>query len=247
MTKILLSAAVAAIALSATPAAAQTAPAGARFEALLGWDRVKVADEKAGGLLYGVGAGYDVPLGAFSLGADGEITFSNADKKFTDPDLGTFVLEARRDLYAGLRATFAVAPKTNLYAKAGYTNARFALVGDLDGDGTVDTSAENEGGWRVGVGVQQALTSATYLGAEYRYSRYNEDVKRHQLAATLGVRFWQPAVAAAPAPVVEAPAPAPAAPATQTCADGSVILATDVCPAPALAPAPAPAPAGERG
>ena len=244
MTKILLSAAVAAIALSATPAAAQTAPAGARFEALLGYDRVKVPGDHYDGLLYGVGAGYDLPVGsAFSVGADTEITFSNANENFG----GGVVLEARRDLYAGLRGTFAVAPRTNLYAKAGYTNARFALVGDLDGDGTVETSAENEGGWRVGVGVQQALTDATYVGAEYRYSRYNEDVKRHQLAATVGVRFWQPAVAAAPAPVVEAPAPAPAAPATQTCADGSVILATDVCPAPALAPAPAPAPAGERG
>ncbi len=245
MTKILLSAAVAAIALSATPAAAQTAPGGARFEALLGWDRIKVPGDHYDGLLYGVGAGYDVPVGsAFSIGADGEVTFSNANENF-----GGVVLEAGRDLYAGLRGTFAVTPKTNLYAKAGYTNARARAVGDFDLDGDTETVSDNDGGWRVGVGVQHALTDATYIGAEYRYSRYNDTFKRHQLAATVGVRFWQPAAAVAPAPVVEAPAPAPAAPATQTCADGSVILATDVCPAPAPvpAPAPAPAPAGERG
>jgi iron complex outermembrane receptor protein len=46
------------------------------------------------------------------------------------------------------------------------------------------------------------------------------------------------------APVV-APPPMPAPPATQTCPDGSVILATDLCPAPP--PPPPPAPAGQRG
>ena len=54
-----------------------------------------------------------------------------------------------------------------------------------------------------------------------------------------------------PPPVVEAPPPPPPpppppAPATQTCADGSVILATDACPAPPPPPPP-PAPAPERG
>jgi len=47
-----------------------------------------------------------------------------------------------------------------------------------------------------------------------------------------------------PAALPMAPAPAPAPVATQTCADGSVILATDACPA---APPPPPAPAPERG
>ncbi|WP_246450253.1 TonB-dependent receptor [Sphingomonas rhizophila] len=50
-------------------------------------------------------------------------------------------------------------------------------------------------------------------------------------------------------PVEVAPPPPPPppqdVPASQTCADGSVILATDVCPAPP--PPPAPPPAGERG
>jgi iron complex outermembrane recepter protein len=42
------------------------------------------------------------------------------------------------------------------------------------------------------------------------------------------------------------PAPPPAPPATQTCPDGSVILATDACPAPPPPPPPPP-PAPERG
>ena len=47
------------------------------------------------------------------------------------------------------------------------------------------------------------------------------------------------------APLVAAPPPAPAPAATQTCADGSVILASDACPAMPAPPQPAPAP--ERG
>ena len=52
-----------------------------------------------------------------------------------------------------------------------------------------------------------------------------------------------------PAPIVEAPLPPPPPPpppATQTCPDGSVILATDACPAPPPPPPPPP-PAPERG
>ena len=47
-------------------------------------------------------------------------------------------------------------------------------------------------------------------------------------------------------PVMAPPPPPPAAPATQTCADGSVILATDACPT-APPPPPPPAPEPERG
>ena len=51
----------------------------------------------------------------------------------------------------------------------------------------------------------------------------------------------------APAPVyTPPPAPPPPPPATQTCPDGSVILATDACPAPPPPPPPPP-PAPERG
>ena len=59
--------------------------------------------------------------------------------------------------------------------------------------------------------------------------------------------FWGGEEARVAEPVVEAPPPPPpAAPATQTCPDGSVILATDACPAPPPPPPP-PAPEPERG
>ncbi|WP_240309382.1 MULTISPECIES: TonB-dependent receptor [Sphingomonas] len=55
-----------------------------------------------------------------------------------------------------------------------------------------------------------------------------------------------PPVVIAAAPPPPPPPPPPAAPATQTCPDGSVILATDACPAPPPPPPPPP-PAPERG
>ena len=68
----------------------------------------------------------------------------------------------------------------------------------------------------------------------------------HSLLASLTFNFGRPAeVIIAPPPP---PPPIEVAPATQTCADGSVILATEVCPAPApyIPPAP-PEAAPERG
>jgi TonB-dependent receptor len=52
--------------------------------------------------------------------------------------------------------------------------------------------------------------------------------------------------AAPPPPPPAPPPPPPPPPATQTCADGSVVLATDACPAPPPPPPPPP-PAPERG
>ena len=71
----------------------------------------------------------------------------------------------------------------------------------------------------------------------------------HSVLASLVYNFNstarpEPIPAAAPAPP---PPPPPEAPPTQTCADGSVILATSACPAAPPPPPPPPAASGERG
>jgi iron complex outermembrane receptor protein len=75
--------------------------------------------------------------------------------------------------------------------------------------------------------------------------KYQTYGRRFLLGATF--KFGERA-APPPAPLPPPPPPPPPAPppATQTCADGSVILATDACPVPPPAPPP-PAPAPERG
>lgn len=73
----------------------------------------------------------------------------------------------------------------------------------------------------------------------------NDKWRSHSILASLVYNFYTPP-APPPPPAVEVPPPPPPPPATQTCPDGSVILATDTCPAPPPPPPP-PEPAPERG
>jgi outer membrane immunogenic protein len=180
--KILFATAASVAFLAATPALAQdtTAVAGPRVEALVGYDRVKIDGEHDGGVLFGIGAGYDFAVGnGVSLGADVEATEST--QKEGDEDIAE--VKAGRDLYAGGRVTFAVSPKANLYLKGGYTNARFKAT---DGE---DTFAANADGFRLGAGGQYGIGGKAYVGGEYRYSNYEAGLTRHQLALTVGTRF----------------------------------------------------------
>ena len=173
MKKFLIAAGIASVVV-ATPAVAQTAaaPAGPRVEALLGYDVVSFDGSDEGGVLFGIGAGYDFAVGSgVALGLDVEASDSTTD-------VGD--LKAGRDLYAGGRVSFAVSPSANLYVKGGYTNARIKLEG---------CCSENGDGFRLGVGGQLGIGGKAYVGGEYRYSNYESDFSRHQFAATIGTRF----------------------------------------------------------
>jgi outer membrane immunogenic protein len=180
VTPIVYCSAIAAALAFASPAIAQgtaapataAAPAGFRVELLAGYDRGGIDGFHMDGLLYGVGAGYDLAVGnAVSLGLDVEATDSTADKAG---------VKAGRDLYAGGRVNFAVSPRANLYLKGGYTNARLTISG---------CCGDNGDGFRLGAGGQMLVSGKTYVGAEYRYSNYEADFDRHQVALTLGTRF----------------------------------------------------------
>lgn len=168
-----LAAAAAAIGF-ASPAMAQdaTAPAGFRVEGLVGYDRPGIDGFHESGVLFGVGAGYDIALGnAVSVGIDAEATDSTAKKDG---------VSAGRDLYAGGRVNFGISPKANLYIKGGYTNGRLKAEG---------LGGTNLDGFRVGAGGQMLVSGKAYVGAEYRYSNYELGVDRHQVALTVGTRF----------------------------------------------------------
>jgi outer membrane immunogenic protein len=185
----LLAAAAAAVASAPAFAAGVTGP---RVEAVLGWDHVKTDLGALGrpsqdGFLYGLGVGYDFGLSEkVSLGVDAEISDSTAD---FDVAAGTSRarLSAGRDLYVGGRVTGAVTDKLNLYAKVGYTNARF--TGSTTIGGATTRASGNADGIRGGLGLQYALGDKAYVGAEYRYSNYEADLSRHQLVGTIGFRF----------------------------------------------------------
>ena len=160
-----------AFAQDAAPAAA-LAPTGPRVEAIVGYDNVNTDGFDMDGVMFGIGAGYDFAVAnTVSLGLDVE-----AGDASTSED----GVSAGRDLYAGARASFALSPRANLYVKAGYTNGRVKVSG---------FGGENGDGVRLGAGAQFTITGKAYVGAEYRYSNYESDVERHQVALTLGTRF----------------------------------------------------------
>ena len=113
-------------------------------------------------------------------------------------------IEAGRDLYAGLRVGAAITPETLLYAKAGYTNASFDVTAFNAAQETAVSNVDLDG-WRVGAGVERAITDNAFLKAEYRYSNYQEgefeapsglesdrfdvDLDRHTVMVGLGMRF----------------------------------------------------------
>jgi len=199
---------------AATPAMAQDGPApdqapftGPRVEVVGGWDRLSnqnsAARTNTNGFTYGLGAGYDVQFGGAIIGVEGEATLStsklNRNNVLVAGDNNQ--LRADRDLYAGVRAGFAVTPTTLLYVKGGYTNARMTARYSAP-DGTFARNSGTMDGWRAGAGIEHKLAMfgpGGYVKAEYRYSNYSNlnvgsfntgvDVDRHQVVAGVGVRF----------------------------------------------------------
>ena len=195
MKKILYFAASAA-AFVAFAAPATAAPvAGARIEALVGYDNLSANLEDEGidedfdqnGAVFGVGVGYDFGMGATtSIGIDLEATLSTANAEVTDGAVSA-ELDAGRDLYAGVRLTTAVSDSVNLFFGAGYTNQRIRAT-VTDGFDIVSDSANAEGA-RGRAGLQFGFGGNAYGTIEYRYSNYEAGLSRHQAVGGIGLRF----------------------------------------------------------
>lgn len=202
-----------------SPALAQDNEAftGPRIEGLVGWDssrpgstedidNVDEIDQSIDDIAYGVGIGYDFSAGGAVVGIEGEWMESNAKTEFDTTGFTTFGvsnIETGRDLYVGARAGVLLSPRTLLYVKGGYTNARYNVLAT---DNTTDIETDIDvDGWRAGAGAEFAITDNAFIKAEYRYSNYTEgeveapsglesdrfdlDLDRHQVMAGVGVRF----------------------------------------------------------
>jgi len=217
MRKLVFVAALAASSALAAPAFAQdSAPSGFRVGVVGGLDivrpgdsedsRIRGDDQSIEGALYGVEAGYDIPLGGVVLGIEGELSGSTAKvtTDTSDPNyFGYGRVKAGRDIYVGARVGVPVGTGTLLYAKGGYTNARLNVTAD-NGTTTQDENFQLDG-WRLGAGVEKSIGSNTYAKLEYRYSNYTNadfqfangavtdtfdvDTDRHQIVAGVGFRF----------------------------------------------------------
>lgn len=191
---------------------------GPRVEAIVGYDVTKAGssvdddvnqdnDQSMEGLMYGVGIGYDYDLGSVVIGAEAELTDSSAKTEFEDGDFEGFGLgsvKANRDLFIGGRIGAKVSPSTLLYVKGGYTNAKFDVL-SMNGASELTQDIDADG-WRVGLGAEHAVNENIFVKLEYRYSKYGEaeidfqgdlpdserfdvDLDRHQVVASVGMRF----------------------------------------------------------
>lgn len=176
-----------------TPALAQQATpfTGARVEGIIGWDRLQANGEHSDDFAYGIAGGYDFQRNGLLVGIEGEATDSSAKscagvKTVADPRL---CAKAARDLYVGGRVGKVVGGGNALvYAKAGYTNARFKATAD---DGVTQTTLfrSDLDGFRLGAGAEYAIGPNSYVKAEYRYSNYSDDISRNQVIGGFGFRF----------------------------------------------------------
>lgn len=194
--KTYIAAALVAATFGATAAQAE-APNGFRVEALIGWDNHDISSDDldgfgvdlgSDGVAFGIAAGYDFAVGSnVALGIDVEASETTAEFELSEAGQ-TVSLDYGRDLYIGGRVTVAASSKLNLYAKAGYTNGRVEFDTNVPGAGITDLAGELDG-FRLGAGLQYAVSEKVYLGGEYRYSNYDGPFTRNQLVATLGFRF----------------------------------------------------------
>jgi outer membrane autotransporter protein len=207
---------------------------------------------------FGLHSGYRIPVSPTSV-----ITpFLNYDytdaklKGFTEAGLPTFNLAVDSStskhswLTGGVKwagQLGGVVPEVSLAWRhmfgdrtAGFT-ANFAGFADCDFD--IVSAEEKRDAVMAGLSIGGKLGPADlrigYLGA------FNSDYTEHSGYLKVVVPIGSPP-APPPPPAAAPPPPPPPAPATQTCPDGSVILATDTCPAPPPPPPPPP-PAPERG
>lgn len=206
------------------PAAAQAQEqpdfTGFRLEAVGGFDTSRAGsevdnevneddDQSIEGFAYGIGAGYDFNAGGVVLGVEAELTDSTAEVEIDDGDFENFGfgnVETGRDLYFGARIGALVGDNALVYAKGGYTNARYNVAASFDGEDfrqSIDLD-----GWRIGAGAEYAFGQGAYAKLEYRYSNYTDgeidferadiddidlggeiDTDRHQVMAGVGFRF----------------------------------------------------------
>jgi len=208
MYKVFLGAAVGA--LLVLPAHAQSNSfAGPRIEAHAGWDRVDASlTAPAGafsghenGVLYGVEAGYDylLPNSDATFGLFGAADFADTKRCGVVEGNDRLCGKVGRDLEVGGRIGGRFEQISLVYVRASYVNGKGRVTYRNSDDPTLDfRGSDTRGGFRLGAGVEVAVTGQAYVKAEYRwtdYGKYDEivdataDFERHQVIGGIGFRF----------------------------------------------------------
>jgi outer membrane immunogenic protein len=133
--------------------------------------------DEGDGFLAGVHAGYNVQLGSFVVGVEGDIegVFGDDDDEdvvivgpggvFTNYGFAGSALDWQGSIRA--RAGFAF-DRALIYATGG-----FAFAGLSDGFGIVGDDDDTLTGWTLGAGVEYAFTNNLTTRLEYRYTNFD--------------------------------------------------------------------------
>jgi outer membrane immunogenic protein len=190
---ILTLAAASAAVLAAQPASAQSFT-GPRVEANAGYDvtdtnvNLPGAPDSLEAFRIGAAVGYDFPIGdKFTVGPEIGIGWNVAgNTEFTSGATAARVTGGY-DLDVSLRVGAKVAQSTLVYAKAGYASSEYRL--ETKTGNTVTEIKDDDDGYRLGIGLEQAFGEHVYAKAEYRFTDYGDDVNRHQFLLGAGYRF----------------------------------------------------------
>jgi len=178
---------------------------GPRAEVRVGYDRLSADDDNVDipdtldGASFGGAIGYDHAIGSnLIVGIEAGLAFTINDDETVALGRDRLRIDLGRDFDVMARIGTKVGENALVYAKAGYANSRVtARYSEFVGTGSPDLTrySDNEGGIRLGAGVEYALGERAYVKGEYRYTDYGngggyqDNLSRNQLSAGFGYRF----------------------------------------------------------
>ena len=200
-------------------------------------------------------AGYDFGM----IRAEAELAYKRAEHDeytVTDEGVSTFDADGRTSVYsamANLLLDFGSDDSVNFYAGGGLGMAWTTVSIEEGTDDDRIVGKDSNLAWQLIAGIRAPVWTHFDVGLKYRYfdaGKINDDFegddfstrfRSHSLLLSLIYNFAPPPPPPLPpAPPLPPPPPPPPPPATQVCPDGSVILATDMCPLPPPPPPPPP-------
>lgn len=202
MRKIIASAAVAAIALTAAGNASAQSFTGPSVGVQAGWSESKVRDPRTDlgradidaskdSFAFGGFVGYDYEvLPKVVIGAQADLNFTTGDTLRGVASGTKITLDPKRSIDLSARVGYTVTPSTLVYVRGGYTNARVRTT--FTTSTATRSAGEDRDGWLVGGGVEQYIIPNVSARLEYRYSDLSDGrgtYDRHQVLAGVAYRF----------------------------------------------------------
>jgi len=185
----------------ATPALAAPFD-GPYVGAQVGWQSEKMRDVKSSfgtipvndtkdSITGGVFVGYDATINRrFVVGAEAGVDLASDDEVQASSAGTNYSVDPKYSFDVTARAGYLVDPKTLLYVRGGYTNARVRAT--VVNGTAIESASRSQDGWLAGAGVERQVAQNVTARLEYRFSKFGEgDGKddRHRVLAGLAYRF----------------------------------------------------------